>query len=94
MLRQVPRVSVKRINKKFKEKFNKIIFTFNFQTELVTIMKRAAEGIFERGGFIRKIENLGARALPYKMSRHGLVHKHGHAVLYQFDVRVKDPAAT
>lgn len=59
---------------------------FSLQAELVTVMRRAAEGIFERGGFIRKIENLGARDLPYKMSRHGLVHKHGHAVLYQFDV--------
>lgn len=49
-------------------------------------MKRAAEGIFEKGGFIRKIENLGARDLPYKISRHGLVHKQGHAVLFQFDV--------
>lgn len=49
-------------------------------------MKRTAEGIFERGGFIRKIENLGSRALPYKISKHGQVHKQGHAMLMHFDV--------
>lgn len=49
-------------------------------------MKRASEGIFERGGFIRKIENLGPRALPYKISKHGQVHREGHAMLLFFDV--------
>lgn len=42
--------------------------------------------IFDRGGFIRKIENLGARTLPYKVSIHGLVNREGHAFTYKFDI--------
>jgi small subunit ribosomal protein S6 len=53
---------------------------------MITTLKRTAEAIFERGGFIRKIENLGSRSLPFKVSEHGLVHKAGNSFVLKFDV--------
>lgn len=49
-------------------------------------LKRTAESIFEKGGFIRKLENLGTRELPFKTSEHGLVHKIGSSFIVKFDV--------
>ncbi len=50
-------------------------------------MKRTTEAIFEKGGFIRKLENLGTRELPFKISEHGLVHKIGSSFVIKFDVK-------
>ncbi|XP_046670053.1 probable 28S ribosomal protein S6, mitochondrial [Homalodisca vitripennis] len=50
-----------------------------------TILKRAANAIFEHGGIIRKIENLGSRPTPYKISSHGQVHKEASYFVYTFD---------
>nr|CAD7398622.1 unnamed protein product [Timema cristinae] len=44
-----------------------------------------AEAIFETGGFIRKLENLGTREIPYKTSAHGQVHKKASYFLLKFD---------
>lgn len=52
---------------------------------MVSTLKRTAETILNKGGIIRKLENLGTRALPYKMSEHGLVHRTGSYFLMHFD---------
>lgn len=49
-------------------------------------MKRTAESILEKGGILRKIENLGTKETPYKISSHGLVHRTGSYFLMNFDV--------
>ncbi len=55
------------------------------QPELVSTLKRTAETILHKGGIIRKLENLGTRPLPHKMSEHGLVHRTGSYFLMHFD---------
>ncbi|KAJ9592664.1 hypothetical protein L9F63_015679 [Diploptera punctata] len=57
--------------------------------EIVTTLKRTAEAIFNKGGIIRKIENLGTQDLPYKMTSHGMVHKQGSYFVLQFVVPPK-----
>lgn len=52
-------------------------------------LKRTAAQIFDKGGFIRKIDNLGPRNLPYKISEHGLVHRTGNSFIIKFDVPPK-----
>lgn len=49
-------------------------------------MRRTADAIFDKGGFIRQVDNLGFRNLPYKVSVHGLVHRTGNAFVVKFDV--------
>lgn len=52
------------------------LLRFQFQPEIAVSLKRTAQEIFNRGGFIRKIENLGvSRDTPYKISAHGQVHR-------------------
>lgn len=45
------------------------------QPELVGTLKRTAEAIFDKGGFIRKIDNLGKQAIPYKIRANNQTHK-------------------
>jgi len=46
------------------------------QPEIAVSLKRTAQEIFNRGGFIRKLENLGiGKDTPYKISSHGQVHR-------------------
>lgn len=52
---------------------------------MISTLKRTAEAIFEKGGIIRKLENLGTRPLPFKISEHGLVHKTGSSFVIKFD---------
>lgn len=59
---------------------------------MVSTLKRTAETIFDNGGFLRKIDNLGFRNLPFKCSEHGLVHRTGHAFVMKFDI--PPPAVT
>lgn len=49
-------------------------------------MKRTAESILDQGGIIRRLQNLGSRVLPYKISEHGLVHVEGTYFTINFDV--------
>jgi small subunit ribosomal protein S6 len=49
----------------------KFKFEFVFQNELFTILKRTALSIFDKGGIIRKIDNLGKQPLPYKVKALG-----------------------
>ncbi|XP_035779557.1 probable 28S ribosomal protein S6, mitochondrial [Anopheles albimanus] len=53
--------------------------------ELVATLKRTATAIFDKGGFIRKLDNLGTKALPFKTSAHGIVHRNGSYFVLKFD---------
>ncbi|NXQ30152.1 RT06 protein, partial [Alaudala cheleensis] len=45
--------------------------------ETAAVLKRTVEALMERGAIVRKLENLGERSLPYKMSKHRERHKRG-----------------
>ncbi|CAD7004329.1 probable 28S ribosomal protein S6, mitochondrial [Ceratitis capitata] len=53
--------------------------------ELVSVLKRTAESILDKGCIIRNLENLGTRALPHKISEHGVVHREGSYFTITFD---------
>ncbi|EDW50474.1 probable 28S ribosomal protein S6, mitochondrial [Drosophila sechellia] len=53
--------------------------------ELISVIRRTAESILDKGGIIRKLENLGSRALPHKVSEHGVVHREGTHFTIAFD---------
>ncbi|CRK98773.1 CLUMA_CG011922, isoform A [Clunio marinus] len=53
--------------------------------EVITTLKRTAEAIFSKGGFIRKLDNLGHRTLPFRVFEHGIIHKTGTAFNITFD---------
>ncbi|CAG4964556.1 unnamed protein product [Parnassius apollo] len=53
--------------------------------ELKSTLKRVSHAIFNRGGIIRNIENLGFRAMPYKTSAHGLVHREANYFVFKID---------
>lgn len=59
------------------------------KAELKTSLKRISHAIFDRGGIIRSIENLGFRALPYKTSGHGLVHREANYFVIKMDTGTK-----
>ena len=40
----------------------------------MSTLKKTAEAIFDKGGIIRKIDNLGKKATPFKISSNG-VHR-------------------
>lgn len=85
ILRQMTRVSVNIQGVKiliWKWHWNDVKW---IQPEIVSTLKRTAETIFDKGGIIRKLENLGTRPLPYKMSEHGLVHRTGSYFMLHFD---------
>lgn len=42
------------------------------------------EALMEKGAIVRNLENLGERALPYKISKHKERHKRGGYVLLPF----------
>ncbi|NXM67152.1 RT06 protein, partial [Serilophus lunatus] len=45
--------------------------------ETAAVLKRTVEALMERGAVVRSLENLGERALPYKISRHSQRHRRG-----------------
>ncbi|XP_011300677.1 probable 28S ribosomal protein S6, mitochondrial [Fopius arisanus] len=53
--------------------------------QITATLKRVANGIFDRGGVIRKIENLGEIVTPYKMSAHNKVHRKASYFIFHFD---------
>ncbi|XP_014289458.1 small ribosomal subunit protein bS6m [Halyomorpha halys] len=53
--------------------------------DIVGILKRTANSIFDCGGFIRSIENLGRRPMPFKTSIHGVVHREANYFILLFD---------
>lgn len=52
----------------------------------MSTLKRTAETILDKGGILRQLQNLGFAALPYKISKHGLVHREGTHFIINFDV--------
>ncbi|XP_017775102.1 PREDICTED: probable 28S ribosomal protein S6, mitochondrial [Nicrophorus vespilloides] len=54
--------------------------------ELAATLKRTATAIFDKSGFIRKIENLGTRDMPYKTSSHGVVYNKASYFLIEMNV--------
>ncbi|KAK0161805.1 hypothetical protein PV327_008219 [Microctonus hyperodae] len=53
--------------------------------ETTVVLKRVAEAIFNRGGFIRKIDNLGLQPTPYKVRAHNLVHREAGYFIIHFE---------
>lgn len=49
-------------------------------------MKRTAGHIFDRGGFIRKIDYLGFNPLPYKISKNRIPYRHAEQIILKCDV--------
>lgn len=56
---------------------------------MTAVLKRTAGTIWELGGIIRRLQNLGFRTLPYKISEHGLVHREGNHFVINFDISPK-----
>lgn len=59
---------------------------FTFQPAFKAAAKRTAEQIFDRGGFIRKIDYLGFNKLPYKLSKNRMPYREAEQVIFKFDV--------
>ncbi|KAJ3081795.1 hypothetical protein HK102_002124, partial [Quaeritorhiza haematococci] len=53
--------------------------------DLANLMKTAGLHILDRGGVVRKFENIGSRQLPYRMRRHQEIFDHGHYWSMLFD---------
>ncbi|KAG6463360.1 probable 28S ribosomal protein S6, mitochondrial [Manduca sexta] len=62
------------------------------KAELKTTLKRVANAIFDRGGLIRNIENLGMRSMPYKTSSHGLVHREANYFIFKISTPTQSMA--
>ncbi|CAG9836641.1 unnamed protein product [Diabrotica balteata] len=63
-----------------------MLFRVMPKTELKTVIKRTAGAILEKGGIIRKLENLGTRDMPYKTSVHGINYKQASYFLYECNI--------
>lgn len=49
-------------------------------------MKRTAGLIFDRGGFIRKIDYLGFNPLPFAISKNRTPYRHAEQIIFKCDV--------
>ncbi|KAK3931800.1 putative 28S ribosomal protein S6, mitochondrial [Frankliniella fusca] len=56
--------------------------------KLKEAMKTTANLIFQEGGIIRKMSNLGQQATPYRMFVHGQPVKQAHYFVFEFDCPV------
>ncbi|XP_045140690.1 28S ribosomal protein S6, mitochondrial isoform X1 [Echinops telfairi] len=52
--------------------------------ETSAALKRTIEALMDRGAIVRNLENLGERALPYKISAHSQKHTRGGYFLVDF----------
>lgn len=59
---------------------------FFFQPDFKAAVKRSAEQIFDRGGFIRKIDYLGFNKLPYKISKNRQPYREAEQIIFKFDI--------
>lgn len=64
-------------------------FVCFFQPEFKEAVKRTAGLIFDRGGFIRKIDYLGFNPLPYKISKNRLPYRHAEQIIFKCDFSAK-----
>ncbi|XP_054556272.1 28S ribosomal protein S6, mitochondrial isoform X1 [Talpa occidentalis] len=55
-----------------------------FPPETAAALKRTLEALMDRGAVVRTLENLGERALPYKMCSHSQRHSRGGYFLVDF----------
>ncbi|KAK5642699.1 hypothetical protein RI129_008866 [Pyrocoelia pectoralis] len=62
-----------------------ILFRLMSKPELVNTLKRTAQTLYNRGGIIRKLENLGTRDMPFKISSHGVVYNKASYYLFIFN---------
>ncbi|XP_034951527.1 probable 28S ribosomal protein S6, mitochondrial [Chelonus insularis] len=53
--------------------------------DTVAALKRITNVIFDKGGFLRKIDNLGEQQLPNKMSVHNKIHRHARYIILHVD---------
>ncbi|XP_068698633.1 small ribosomal subunit protein bS6m-like [Montipora foliosa] len=51
-----------------------------------SVLRRTALSIMDRGGVVRKMENLGEQELPHRMRAHTEWHSHGRYFLFHFDL--------
>lgn len=69
---------------------NLIFFFFLFknanknQPETAAALKRTIQALMDRGAVVRNLENLGERALPYKIFTHNQRHTRGGYFLVDF----------
>ena len=54
-------------------------FHMHFQPDLVSTITRTSQAIFSKGGFLRKIDNIGEQKLPFKISKNSQQHLTGNA---------------
>uniref|UniRef100_A0A9L0SPD4 Small ribosomal subunit protein bS6m n=1 Tax=Equus caballus TaxID=9796 RepID=A0A9L0SPD4_HORSE len=52
--------------------------------ETAAALKRTIEALLDRGAIVRDLENLGERALPYRISAHSRQHSRGGYFLVDF----------
>uniref|UniRef100_A0A4X2K6T0 Small ribosomal subunit protein bS6m n=2 Tax=Vombatus ursinus TaxID=29139 RepID=A0A4X2K6T0_VOMUR len=52
--------------------------------ETATALKRTIQALMDKGAVVRNLENLGERALPYKISVHNQRHHRGGYFLVDF----------
>lgn len=55
------------------------------RTEAIETLKRAGNYILEKQGVLRKVENLGTKQLPYKLTLNNQRHSEGSYFLFYFD---------
>ncbi|CAI6351375.1 unnamed protein product [Macrosiphum euphorbiae] len=63
-----------------------LLFKVLPRPEITQCLKRTASKIFETGGFIRRIDNLGTADTPWKISSHDAIHKQASYFIVEFDV--------
>ncbi|XP_008834158.1 28S ribosomal protein S6, mitochondrial [Nannospalax galili] len=52
--------------------------------ETAAALKRTVEALLDRGAIVRNLENLGERALPYRIFSHNQQHRRGGYFLVDF----------
>jgi len=62
-----------------------VLFRIMPKEKLTEALKKTASLIFQEGGIVRKLNNLGTQQTPYKISKHGQVHKQASCFVYEFD---------
>lgn len=57
--------------------------------ELKDTLKRICHAVFDRGGIIRNLDNMGFRPTPFKTTAHGLVHREANYFVMKIDTATK-----